>query len=327
MMKRRRRVSSIKLELLKKSKESALAAIQIFNNPNMLFKSESYIVLMIIAWTYMLHAFYRDKKIEYRYFEKKNKRKKFDKTKHGAFKFWELERCLNEKKCPIDNDTKNNLRFLIGLRHEIEHQMTTRIDDLMSAKFQACCLNYNDYMKKLFGNNNSIERNLSISLQFSSINEDQKDLLQEHIDLPKNILSYIDYFDRSLNESEYSHPRYAYRVLFVPKTANRKGQADRVIEFVKSDSPLAEQLNREYAIIKETERTKYLPNQIVEKMHQLGYEKFRLYDHTELWKSRDAKNTKYNYGVTVANKQWLWYESWFEEVKKYCEQNSNKFKL
>ncbi len=66
--KRVRRVFSVKEELLNKSREAALAAVQIFNNPNVTFKSETYIVLMIIAWTYLLHGYYRTKKIDYRYF-------------------------------------------------------------------------------------------------------------------------------------------------------------------------------------------------------------------------------------------------------------------
>jgi len=48
-----------------------------------MFKSEIYVVLMIIAWTYLLHAYYRDKKIDYRYFEEKNGRKKYDRTKEA----------------------------------------------------------------------------------------------------------------------------------------------------------------------------------------------------------------------------------------------------
>ena len=47
--KRIRRVFSVKEELLKKSREAALAAVQVFNNPNVTFKSETYAVLMVIA--------------------------------------------------------------------------------------------------------------------------------------------------------------------------------------------------------------------------------------------------------------------------------------
>src|SRR6266700_261351 len=162
--KSKRRIFSVSEELIVKSREAALAAVQIFNNPQVTFKSEIFIVLMNIAWTYLLHAYYRKKRVEYRYFELKGKHRRFNHTKSGAYKYWELERCLNEQNNPLDKNTANNLRFLIGIRHEIEHQMTTRIDASLSAKFQACCLNYNDYVKKLFGDELGIDKHLAFSL-------------------------------------------------------------------------------------------------------------------------------------------------------------------
>lgn len=320
-----RRIGSIKTELIKKSREAALAAVQIFNNPNITFKSESYVVLMIIAWTYLLHAYFKSKNIEYRYYQQKDKKRIFDKTKYGAYKHWELERCLNEKQSPLDNPTANNLKFLIGLRHEIEHQMTTRIDDILSARFQACCLNYNDYIKKLFGNEYGIEKHLSFSLQFSSISTEQKSLLEEYPNLPANIEGYIIDFDEKLSDEEFTSPHFAYRILFVPKLANRKGQADRVIEFIKSDSPLADSINKEYAVIKETEKKKYLPKQIIELINDEGYSKFTMYEHTKLWKKLDAKNLSKGFGTFVADNHWHWYENWLNEVRKYCEENKSKF--
>lgn len=325
MGKRIRRVGSIKGELLKKSREAALAAVQIFNNPNITFKSESYVVLMIIAWTYLLHAYFRGHKVEYRYWHQKGQRREFDRTKNGAYKYWELERCLNDESSPLDRDTSNNLRFLIGLRHEIEHQMTTRIDDVLSARFQACALNYNEYIKKLFGASNGIENHLSFSLQFSTISTEQKELLEDQPGLPPNIEGYIRSFDESLSDEEFSNAHYAYRILFVPKTANRKGQADRVIEFVRSDSQLAETVNKEYAVIKETERSKYLPSQVVGLMRAEGYPKFSIHHHTELWQALDAKNPAKGYGTLVAGKYWHWYERWVDEVRKHCLENRSRY--
>jgi len=322
MGKRNRRMGSIKNELLKKSRETALAAVQIFNKPNISFKSESYVVL---AWTYLLHAHYRSKKIEYRYYEQRGKRRRYDTTKHGAYKYWEIERCLNDKKSPIDKNTGNNLRFLIGLRHEIEHQMTTRIDDILSARFQACCLNYNEYIKSLFGVDNGIEKHLPFTLQFSTISTEQKELLEEHPGLPANIQGYIQKFDDELSDEEFTHPHYAYRILFVPKTANRKGQVDRVIEFVKSDSPMAEAINKEYAVIKETEKKKYLPKQIVDLMKAEGFPNFSVHYHTILWQSLDARNPAKGYGTMVAGKVWHWYERWVDVVREHCKKKKEQY--
>ncbi|MDN5936103.1 MAG: DUF3644 domain-containing protein, partial [Nitrosospira sp.] len=190
--KRIRRVFSIKEELLKKSREAALAAVQIFNNPNVTFKSETYIVLMNIAWTYLLHAFYRSGKVDYRYSVQGPKRKQYNRTKNGAFKHWELERCLNEEQCPLEREVVQNLKFLIGLRHEIEHQMTTRIDNLLSARFQACCINYHDAATSLFGDQYGIAKYLAVSLQFSSLSQEQVDTLEQQEGLPRHIKRYIE---------------------------------------------------------------------------------------------------------------------------------------
>jgi len=325
MSKRKRRIGSIKSELLKKSREAILAAVQIFNNPNITFKAEAYVVLMMIGWTYLLHAYFREKKVEYRYYTQHGKRRIFDKTKNGADKHWELERCINNDNTPIDKDTANNLRFLIGLRHEIEHQMTTKIDDLLSARFQACCLNYNRYIKKLFGNEMGIDKHLSFSLQFSTIDSEQKDMLADHKGLPTNIQSYIQNFDEALSDNEYSSQQYAYRILFVPKTANRKGQADKVIEFVRSDSPLAENVNAQYTIIKETEKAKFLPSQIVQLMKDEGFSKFSMHYHTQLWKKLDAKNPAKGFGCMVAGKYWHYYQQWVDKVKEHCQENGDKY--
>jgi hypothetical protein len=151
-MPNRRKLWSFKEELLIKSTEVMLSAVQTFNNPNVRFKSETFVILSNIAWTYLLHAHYRTRKIEYRWYREINSR-----TKRGAFKYWELERCLDDKDCPIDKVVISNLKFPIGLRHEIEHQMTTRLDDYLSARFQACCLNFNSVIKTMFGESYGIE--------------------------------------------------------------------------------------------------------------------------------------------------------------------------
>jgi len=302
-----------------------LCAVQIFNNPNIVFKSESFIILSNVSWTYFLHAYYRDIGVDYRYYKQGPKIKKYDRTSKGAYKFWELERCLNDASCPIDNVPKSNLKFLIGLRHEIEHQMTTRIDDYLSARFQACCLNYNHYIKSLFGSQYAIDKYLSFSLQFSSISEEHGKQLNEFTDLPQNIASYINDFDESISEDNYNNPQYSYRVLYVPKTVNTKGQADKVIEFIKADSPEAAGLNREYRLIRDREKPKHLPKEVVRMFIDKGFVKFGMYQHTQLWKKLDAKVEGKGFGVLVAN-TWYWYDNWIKEVEKYCNEHSEELR-
>ncbi|MBB6238215.1 hypothetical protein HDC90_002847 [Pedobacter sp. AK013] len=320
----KRKTWSIKEELLTKSREAMLSAVQIFNNPNIHFKSETYIVLSTISWTYLLHAYFRDKGIEYRYHTAKNGRKRYDRTKRKAYKFYELERCLNCDESPVESIVAANLRFLIGLRHEIEHQMTNKIDEYLSARFQACCLNYNDAIKSLFDTKYGIDKHLSFSLQFSSIKDEHAAQLRQFTDLPQNISAYINAFDDDLTEQEFNDSRFAYRVLYVPKIVNKKGQADKVIEFLKADSPAAQHINKEYVVIKDRELKKHLPTQICKSMQAKGFTKFKMYQHTQLWQSLNAKGEGKGFGVQVEN-MWYWYEKWVEVVEMHCNENKERY--
>ncbi|MCC8079523.1 MAG: DUF3644 domain-containing protein [Oscillospiraceae bacterium] len=314
---------SIKNELVVKAREAMLAAVQTYNNPSITFKAETFITLAVIGWTYLLHAYYHQQKIDYRYYSVKGKVKRYDKTKYGAYKNWELERCLNEKKCPLDGETINNLKFLIGIRHEIEHQMTDRIDEFLSAKLQACAINFDYYISKLFGDKYSLNKELALAIQFSPLSPEQQEELQNNPHITSNIKNFVVDFESDLSDDILKSSKYAYRVLFVPINAKRQGQADQVVEFIKSDSPLAEGMEKTYAVIKETEKPKYRPGEIVDLMKAAGYSKFTINKHTELWKQRDAKNKKYSYGVEVSG-YWYWYSNWLDVVEQHCKQHAKE---
>lgn len=323
-MPRKRRIGSISDELLHKSREATLSAVQIFNNPLIRFKSEAYIVLMTIAWTYLLHAYYRKNGIEYRYFTQGPIRRVFDKTKSGSYKYWELERCLNDPACPIDRITCKNLKFLIGIRHEIEHQMTMKLDDYLGGRYQACAMNYNRYVKQLFGEHLGIDRHLTYSLQFLELSYEQ--LSQEAASglIPKNLQTFILRFDSELTEDEFNNESYSYRLFFSKKLANRPGQADRVVEFIDPKSDLAKSIDTEYWLIRDREKPKLLPSEIVKRMQEAGFRNFTMHSHTALWKELDAKNPAKGYGVKVA-KSWYWYELWLRKVEEYCAQNRERY--
>lgn len=313
-------IYSIKDELIRKSREAMMAAVQTYNNPSLSFKAETFITLAIISWTYLLHAFYRKEKIEYRYYEKVGKVNRYNRTKYGAYKHWELERCVNDVKCPLDFDTKANLKFLIGIRHEIEHQMTNRIDEYLSAKLQACAINFDYYITLLFGEKYSLSDELALSIQFSPLNPHQRESLIDNNHITTNVMNFISEYENNLSQDSLQNSRYAYRVLFIPVNAKRKGQADKVIEFVDSKSELAAGLEKSYTILKETEKRKYKPGEIVSEMKKSGYINFSIRKHTDLWKSKDARNPKYSYGVNISG-YWYWYQPWFDLVKEYCEKN------
>ncbi len=324
--KRIRRVGSIKDELLTKSREAALGAIRIFNDPQVTFKSESFIVLMTIAWTYLLHAYYRDISIEYRYHQQRNKRRIFDRTKHGAFKYWELERCLNDDASPVDPVASSNLRFLIGLRHEIEHQMTLDLDNYLSGRYQACALNYNEHIKRLFGERLAIDLQLTYCIQFMHLTSDQFSGPTPSSDIPPRLLSYISVFDGALTHEQYNSPQYSYRLVFKQKLVNRPGQADRVIEFIKPDSELAKTIDREYWVQKQVEKPKFRPKDVCLQVKKAGFNRFRpTPEHSDMWHAEDAKNPDKGYGTSVQG-VWYWYENWIDRCIELCGMAGDKYK-
>lgn len=321
----RKRSPWVKTQLLHKSREAALNAVQTFNNPLTTFKAETFIVLMNIAWMYLLHSYYRDKGMEYRYYTKGPKRRKFDRTKSGAYKYWELERCLNDEACPLDKPTKLNLKFLIGLRHEIEHHQSAGADERFSGRYFACCLNYERYICDLFGEQYSLGAAVAFTLQFRDFTNPT---LPEEVvaPLPSNVAKYLQEFDAELSDEDLKSQYFRRRFLFVPMVTSKKAQADEVIEFVRFDSELGKAITDKYqqVLLKEVERPKHRPGEIVKLMNKEGYTRFNMHHHTQLWKKMDGRNPGKGYGVWVAG-TWYWYDRWVDEVRKHCSENEDLY--
>lgn len=325
MATRKRKVGSYAIELVKKAREAMLTAVQIYNNPQIDFKSELFIVTTVVAWTYLLHAHYRKVGVEYRQIDPTatGKRRRFLRTKFGAVRHWSLEQCLESEDCPVDKAVVTNLMFLIGIRHEIEHQMTSRIDDQLSAKFMACALNFNATIKKQFDKKYSLEKEQAFSIQFSSIDEATAKTLMDDIDLPQHIRSFVVQFERGMTEEDFNDPRFSYRVALVKKLNNNKNTADRVLQIVPDNSPAANAMNE--VILKETERHKARPTTIVKLMKAEGFNKFRITQHTELWQAKKAKDPKHQYGVDLEG-TWMWYDSWVAVVRQHCQDHESRYK-
>ena len=293
-------------ELLIKAREAMIAAVHTFNSAGLFFRGELFIVTSVIAWTYLMHAYYKKEGVDYRY----RQAGVVQKTKHGADKHWELGQCLAHGGCPLEKGVVDNLNFLTEIRHEIEHQSTNRIDDALSAKLQACCINFNDAIKVLFGKEFALEKRLPIALQFVTFDGGQRSNLVGR-DLPANVATAMDNFHNGLTDEEQADPKFRYRVAFVPMVTGKASKADLAIEFVKPGTPEAEHVER--VLLKETERPKYIPSEIVTKVNNSGFPAFVMYDHTKLVDQLDARNPGKGYGVVIAGK-WFWYEGWFEKA-------------
>ena len=309
-------------ELLIKAREAMIAAVHMFNGAGLMFRAELFIVTCVIAWTYLLHSWFRSEGIDYRY---KNANGDVGRTKQGADRYWELGKCLRHPRCPISKGAVNNLEFLIDLRHEIEHRSTGKIDDNISAKLQACCINFNAAIKTHFGSQFGLELRLPIALQFATFGTDQRELLKKAINLPAHIEAMMDAFHHGLTKKEHDDPNFAYRVVFRPKSSTRISSADLAVEFIKEYPSGA---NEKILVLhKDVDRRRFLAKEIVTLMNEEGYPGFKLQNHTELWKDLDGKNLEKGYGREgeAGGRSWVWYQTWVDRVRAHCQDYKNQY--
>lgn len=306
-------------ELLLKAREAMIAAVNTFNSLGLMFRSELFIVTAIIAWTYLMHAWFKKQGIDFRY----KKAGVVQTTKNGAELFWELGYCLKHAKCPLPPGTTKNLEFLLELRHEIEHKSTDRIDDALSAKLQACCLNFNDAIKAEFGPQYALERRLPIALQFVSFTVDQQGALKK-ANLPQSIETMMTAFHDKLTPEQLADTRFAFRVAFIPKIG-KATTADVAYHFIKADSEEAKEFAHT-VLLKEVEKPQFTSTTVVSMMNKEGFPKFSLYDHTRLWQGLNAKKADGFGRIGPYKGSWIWFSPWVERVRAHCQEHAEKYR-
>jgi hypothetical protein len=162
--------------LIDKSRESALLAIQIFNNPLVKFRAPGFIVNIVIAYTSLFHAIFERNGVEYWYKSNNDMPILID----GDYKYWELQACVtNYFKGQITPETEN-LNLLIKLRNKIEHRFIPALDFSMSGYFQSALSNFEKVIVKEFGHYFALGQNhLALALQLSEYSSQQQEVLRK----------------------------------------------------------------------------------------------------------------------------------------------------
>lgn len=288
-------------QLVQKSREAISAAVSVYNNPLIQWKSEIFIVNCVISWMYALHAYYKREGIDYRY--KKNG--DVQKTPEGRERYWELSRCLDVVECPLSDPVKANLRYIIAIRNEIEHRISDNIDRHIEAKLQAAALNLEKFLTAEFGPAFGVAGALGAAIQMAALRPEQVEAMKRAA-TPAVIEAANAALEDPLSEEMLNSPEYAYRVWLVPRIVNHKNQADYIGQFAPEGAELT---------IKEVEKKKYLPGQIVKAMKSEGARHFTISDFVKIWQSIDGKNSKNKLGVSVAG-HWYWYEPMIAVVRQ-----------
>ena len=238
--------------LVTKAREAALLALDIYNRPATVFRSEGFLVMMVIAWTSVLHAVFQRESVDYFYKDSEGKHELIE----GDLKAWELSQCVKRYYSGQTNPIVNNLEFAILLRNKIEHRFVPALDVHVAGECQALLLNFDELLTKEFGAYYSLREHLAVPLQTSSMRtSDQTEALRRF--QGKNydeLIEFLDEFRSNLHEEIYSDSRYSFRVYLIPKIGNHRSSSDAAFEFVKYDpSKPAEMaaLRKQVALIKD----------------------------------------------------------------------------
>ncbi len=145
---------------LVRAREAMMAAVELFNNPNMCFRIEMFCVLANIAWTYL--------------FQEKLEQTKSGSSKRHDGKSKSLDEMVRSADCPISNKAVcENIKKIVDIRDKVEHTLFAGGDEKFGALFQSNCLNFDHYLTEWFGKNLTLSNNLSLALQFVGLQKDQ----------------------------------------------------------------------------------------------------------------------------------------------------------
>jgi len=292
--------------ILQSSIEAALLAVEVYNKPKSIFRSEAYISLMIIAWTRLFHAYFNNSIGNKYYYKKFGRYEIID----GERKAWELKTCISQYS-QLSESVKANLEFFIKLRNKIEHRIIEKqeIDIKIFGECQSLLYNYENELVKLFGQEYAVNESLAFALQFSLMRRDEQRisnrrlLAREMVEIDKFINNYRD----SLSGSIFQSQEYSIKLIQIPKVASAS-RHDLAVEFVRWEDLSKEEKNnvsKITAIIKEKVLTKniinpdcYKPGQVIKVVNKETDEiKIHYGDHRTLVKlfqirppNRDAED-------------------------------------
>ncbi|MGK7897705.1 MAG: DUF3644 domain-containing protein [Xenococcus sp. (in: cyanobacteria)] len=277
--------------LLEKSRKFALMAVSNYNNPLFEFKTHSFIVNLIIAYTALFHAIFEKNSIEYFYRDKDGNPEVID----GENKAFELTKCCQVYYKDAQNSIKANLEFLIGLRNKIEHRSLPAIDLYVEGECQAAITNYENILTQEFGERYSLGSSLAISMQLTKISQQSrinalKELQTKNYRVIKN---YIDKYRDDLDDEISLSQEYRISVFLVPKLGNHAKSADMCIEFIKKEHLTKDELKEyEEAIVlikNKTNPYKFKPGRVIELVKKTISSFNTIWLHTQCWKYYKAR--------------------------------------
>ncbi len=291
-------------ERLIRAREAMMLAVQVFNSPSLSFKTEVFAILANVAWTYLLHEFYARKGVRIV-------------GRDGRSLL--LSQMTKRRDCPLTDGVVRNINALKEIRDEVEHSLLGRSDFQWLALFQACCLNFENNLCRLFGEQLSLQKELAFALQFAKLDIEQLSEVEKH-HLPQRIQALDARLRKGLTEEQLQDIEYQFRVIYTLDSAS-KSQSH--IHFIHPESDEAEKIRNVLVKYKTADELyPHKPNMVTRLVADRSGMKFTNRNHVQAWRKYKARprngasqpaNTKKDYCIYhAAHRDYTYSEKWVE---------------
>jgi hypothetical protein len=220
--------------LVAKARESALAAVRIYNDPAAGFRTETFIVLMVIAWNSLFQAILERDRVDYHLRRPDGTQVLID----GRPKVLDTRELALRALSEEDRQARGiraNVDFFLGLRHQIAHRYLPALDLEVAAEAQAMLLNFETVLVAEFGEEATLGDRLTVPLQLSGFRSQSalSSLRAAQAQLPIDVQTYLRGHREEVDEDVLRSSEYALPIFFVPVAANRERSADAVVRFIR----------------------------------------------------------------------------------------------
>ena len=281
-------------QYIEKAREAALAAVDNYNRPGRSFRTRTFALLMVVAWTSCFHAIFYAKNIKPWYVKSGNgKGTRYDRV-DGAPKHWDLSECVKQYWGSENPPERANIEFFLGLRNKIEHRYHPELDPALYGECQAMLMNFEDLLITELGPETALLDQIGVSLQFSALRPRQQEEALRRLQSTAlgDLRDYIETFRAGLAPEILGSSQFSLRVFLIPKLENNANVADLSVEFVSYDpaNPDAmDDLRTVTALIREknvpvASDGLLKPTTVVSRVQEHLRYKFNQDTHTRCWK-------------------------------------------
>jgi len=295
-------------EALTKARDSALLAVEVYNKPAIAFRSGGFIVLMIIAWTSLLHAvaYARGRKPWHK------AKGRYVREDDNEPRHWELRECLRFYFEDDNPPIRKNLEFFALLRNRIEHRSMPALDAKIFGECQAMVIGFDQLLEREFGSKYKLDHMLPFSLQFG-----RSRVLDERPPRSsgwKAVSAFIDTYRSALGSDILASNEYSFQVFLLPRIGNHERSADLAVQWVHYDPNKPVEMaeyERIVALIKPkqvgVERSDLMkPKAVAFKVAATLKKPFTMNDHATCWKRYGVRPSQAGPNARTDDRYCVW---------------------